>query len=171
MDILQPYDLNAKGDLYMYTITFTDGTKFEGGSPANSLWDTIPDKPIKSIRYSLTPFITYEFKDFEAYNHCVERCMGVNKQMNKITKVIIMGAIKERVYEIIMDAKGCVYQVVTARDKEYSQFSKLTPEGKFGGWVNAGPLTGWKQGVVGTDEKAAKPSLRKITPQGETVKV
>jgi hypothetical protein len=143
----------------MYTVTFTDGTTFEGGSPNESLWDKIPAKPIRSIEYALTPFLKYLFKDFECYNHCVERVRGVNKGVEKITKVIIMGMTAKRVYQIMMDDKGGVYQLVTEIGKEYSPYSKYL-DGKFLGWGNGKPLAGWRPGVPLCDEN--QPKLTKV---------
>jgi hypothetical protein len=130
----------------MYEVTFTDGTIFKGGQPSNSLWDQMPDKPIRSILYSLTPFLEYKFSGFDSYNHTVERVRGVNTTLEIINKVIIMGRTQNRVYEIMMDAKGGVYQLVVENGKEYSPVSKLE-DGKFKGWVNGKPLSGWRHGV------------------------
>lgn len=143
----------------MYTVTFTDGSTFEGGSPANSRWSEIPKKPIASILYALTPFQKYLFKDFESYNHCVERVRGVNKGVEKITKVIIMGMTDKRVYQIMMDDKGGVYQLVVPIGKEYSPFSKYE-SGKFLGWGNPKPLAGWIPGVPLSQE--VSPKLTKV---------
>jgi hypothetical protein len=146
----------------MYTITFVDGTTFEGGNPQDSKWDEIPKKPIKSVLYSITPFMQYLFKNFEAYNHCVERVRGVNMSYAAITKVIIMGLTKNRVYQIILDKDGSVYQTVVAYGKEYSPYSKQI-DGKFAGWDNGKPLTGWVQGVpLESLERDDSPRLEKI---------
>jgi len=130
----------------MYLVTFADGSIFEGGNPHDSKWNDIPDKPIKSIEYSLTPFMKYLFKDFESYSHVVERVRGVNKSLETITKVIIMGKVGNKVYQIMMDNKGSVFQLVVASGKEYSPESKML-DGKFNGWYNAKPVGGWKRGI------------------------
>jgi hypothetical protein len=132
-----------------YVITFEDGSTFDGGNPQDSRWDEIPNKLIASLEYSLTPFMKYKFSGFVAYNHLVERVRGVGNSVDIISKVVIMGMVDNRVYEILLDRTGGVYQVVTAIGKEYSPESKLV-DGKFGGWVNAKPVTvGWKNGVKG----------------------
>jgi len=144
----------------MYTVTFLDGTTFKGGSPANSLWGDIPDrKSIQSIEYSLTPFLKYCFSGFESYCHTVERCKGVNTSLEMISKVIIMGRTKNRVYQIMMDKDGGVYQLVVPYGQEYSPVSKIKDE-KFNGWENGRSLTGWKEGVLGGVAK-----LEKIKPE------
>lgn len=130
----------------MYTVMFSDGSKFEGGSPNDSLWNEIPDKPIVSVSYALTPFITYRFENYESYCHCVERVQGINKNFKMISKVVIMGKIKGSVHQIIMDSKGNVYQTVVPYGKEYSSQCKIV-DGKFAGWLNGRALTGWKTGV------------------------
>ena len=144
----------------MYTILFSDGSTFEGGNPQDSKWDQIPNKAIQSILYSLTPFISYKFSDFDSYNHCVERVRGVNTSMEVISKVIIMGRTKNRVYQIMMDDKGGVYSLVVENGKEYSPQSKIV-DGKFAGWANGKPLTGgWVKGIEG-----GEPRLEKIKKQ------
>ena len=143
----------------MYKVTFEDGTSFEGGSPSESKWGEIPNLPIKSIEYSLTPFLTYLFSGFESYCHVVERVQGVNKGLSLISKVIIMGRTKNRVYQIMMDSTGSVFQLVVKDGQEYSPSSKII-DGKFGGWDNGRPLSGWKVGIVG-----GEPKLEKIKTQ------
>lgn len=143
----------------MYTITFIDGSKFEGGNPSDSKWDKMGNLPIKSIEYSLTPFIKYRFRDFDSYNHCVERVKGVNKSIDLISKVIIMGSTKNRVYQIILDKDGQVFQTVVPYGKEYSPYSKIV-NGKFAGWSNPKPLAGWKHGVVDGAPKLQKIFIR-----------
>lgn len=143
----------------MYTVIFSDGTTFEGGSPAKSLWNEIPHKPIQSIEYSLTPFIKYRFSGFESYNHCVERIRGVNKSLELISKVIIMGRTRNRVYQIMMDKDGNVFQLVVPEGKEYSPQSKII-DGKFAGWDNGKALSGWHEGLFGE-----VPKLEKIKTQ------
>jgi hypothetical protein len=146
----------------MYTVTFTDGTTFQGGNPADSKWSEIPKKQIRSILYELTPFIKYSFSNFEAYNHCVERVRGVNKSFETITKVIIMGLTGNRVYQIMMDKDGGVYQIVVPHGKEYSPHSKYV-DGKFVGWGDAKSLSGWVTGVLPeTLERGVTPKLEKI---------
>lgn len=143
----------------MFITTFTDGSTFQGGNPQDSKWDQMPNLPIKEIEYSLTPFIKYVFKDFDGYNHCVERVRGVNTSFERITRVIIMGRTENRVYQIMLDQDGSVYQLVVPVGKEYSVESKLQ-NGKFAGWSNAKPLTGWKKGIeLGPDQS---PRLEKI---------
>ena len=130
-----------------YTITFEDGTEFVGGSPADSKWDSIPKKPIKQLEYRLTPMIGYLFKDFDAYNHLVERVKTVNASGELITKLVVMGAVANRVYQIILDSQGNVFRTVVGAGKEYSPSCKLE-DGKFAGWNNPKPLTvGWKTGA------------------------
>lgn len=151
----------------MYTVNFFDGTTFEGGNPSDSKWDEIPKKAITSIEYSLTPFITYRFADFDAYNHCVERVKGVNNSLNTITKVVIMGAVKNRVYQIVLDATGSVFQTTVAAGEEYSTQTKLDANGRFAGWINPKPLTsGWKSGAK--RPAGVEPRLEKMVNEGLT---
>jgi hypothetical protein len=139
----------------MYSIAFDDGTTFEGGNPSESRWGEIPKKPIKSIDYSLTPFITYHFEGFEAYNHMIERIKGVNKAIDVIDKVCIMGLTKNRVYQILLIRDGSVFQLVVPYGKEYSPQIKLM-NGKFNGWENGKSLAGWREGLLGGIPKLTK---------------
>ena len=147
----------------MYTVTFSDGTTFQGDTPSDSKWDEIPKKPIKSIVYSLTPFIKYSFSDFDAYNHCVERVRGVNKTFEKITKVVIMGRTKNRIYQIMMDDSGGVFQLVVADGKEYSPRSRIV-DGKFAGWDNGKPLGGWIVGIQDGSPRLEKVFVKNDSP-------
>lgn len=130
-----------------YTVTFADGSTFEGGNPAKSLWDSIPDKPIQSIEYALTPYQTYRFSDFESYNHCVERVRGVNNGAETISKVIIMGQVGSMVHQIMLDASGAVYKLVVPFGAEYSPQIKIVDD-KFAGWLKGRPLSGWRKGAI-----------------------
>lgn len=149
----------------MYKINFLDGTEFIGGEPHDSKWDLIPHKSIKSIEYQLTPFLKYIFSNFESYNHMVERIRGVNNSIEVITKVIIMGRFKGRVVQVMMDNHGSVYELNGLKyGEEYSNQVHLTPEGRFNGWKNGRPLTGWREGVYGQVPKREK---IKNPPQNE----
>ncbi|HSG31995.1 MAG TPA: hypothetical protein VLB82_10670 [Thermodesulfobacteriota bacterium] len=57
----------------LYTVTFTDGTTFEGGKDIyNSKWLDIPDKPIKCLEYSLGDDSTIKMYNKESYLCFVE---------------------------------------------------------------------------------------------------
>lgn len=131
----------------MYKVTFTDGTEFDGGEPEQSMWDCLPSKPIKSVVYWLKDSPKYSFSDFEEYNHCVERVRGVNTGTDFISLVIIMGRIKNRVYQMIFDLKtGEIKQDVPKYGEEY--------KGR--------PLTGWKFGILYEEENYPGPKLKKL---------
>ena len=129
----------------MYQVTFIDGEVFTGGEPEHSMWDTLPNKPIKSVTYWLSEEMKWSFSDFEEYNHCVERVKGINSPIDVITKVIIMARVKARVYQIIYDCKeGTVLQDVKPYGQEY----------------NGRPLTGWRFGQLNPDFPG--PKLKRI---------
>lgn len=141
----------------MYKVTFADNTIFEGGTPVNSLWSDLPNKPIQSIEYWVTD-LHFLFENFEEYNHCVERIKGVNTPLETVTKAIIMGRVAQRVYQVVFDLKtGNTWQLVTVYGEEYSPQERFDLKGDFAGWKNGKSLSGWKQGLVGES-----PKLRKI---------
>lgn len=143
----------------MYKIKFVDGSVFDGGEPENSLWDKIPVTPIKSIVYWLNEELKFSFTEFEEYCSCVERVKGLNNGIEMVSKAIIMGRVGQRVYQVVFDLKkGCIYQLVTIWGQEYSNQENIDNEGNFKGWLNAKPLSGWKQGILG-----GNPKLKKIT--------
>lgn len=146
----------------MYKVTFEDGTTFDGGDPINSRWDELPNKPIQSLEYWVTPVkreggmilaekeIRFRFSDFEEYNHCVERVRGVNNTIDRINKVIVMGRVKKIVYQIVFDLnEGRLFQMVAPWGQEYSPQVRLL-DGVFAGWENGKPLSGWKFGLLNT---------------------
>jgi hypothetical protein len=137
-----------KKGLPMYKVTFEDGTEFDGGEPDISLWDQLPNKPIKSILYWVNnrKFI---FSDFEEYNHCVERVFGVTTNMQAISRAIIMGRVKKRVYQVIFDFRNKDF-VVTRDVKPYGQE------------YNDKPLTGWKFGILLEEDAFPGPKLKEV---------
>src|SRR5579863_1888181 len=114
----------------MYQVIFDDGSEFTGGEPDNSMWDMLPKKPIQSVTYWLDERLKFKFDNFEEYNHCVERVRGVNSGTEVVTKAIIMGRVKNRVYQVIYDlTKPAVYQIVTPWGHEYSNNALHGPQG------------------------------------------
>ena len=145
----------------MYQVTFIDGTEFTGGEPEQSMWDMLPEKPIKSIVYWLTESEKWRFSDFEEYCHCVERVKGVNSAIERVTKAIIMARVKERVYQVIFDLKrGITFQLVTPYGKEYSPQERVDDAGRFLGYLNGKPVTGWRNGIL--DAEYPGPKLKRI---------
>jgi hypothetical protein len=160
----------------MYKVTFFDGTEFDGGEPESSMWDMLPNKPIKSILYWLNEKEKYLFSDFEEYCHCVEKNLLINptdltpgKPIERVTKAIIMGRVKQRVYQVVFDLKrGQVYRLVTPYGQEYSSQERLNDQGVYVGHYNGKPLSGWLQGIL--DENGYPgPKLKKITPEETTI--
>lgn len=131
----------------MYDVTFEDGSVFHGAEPINSLWDELPNKPIKSISYWVNDS-KFLLENFEEYNHCVERVRGVNVSMDIVSRAMIMGRIGSRVYQVVFDLRtGAVTRLVVPYGQEYSsQFTmNHAHEGK--------PLTGWRIGLFNQPAK------------------
>lgn len=146
----------------MYNIIFDDNTMFEGSNPQESKWQDIPNKPIKSIEYNLTPFLKYIFSNFESYNHIVERVNGINSNLKIISKVIIMGRSKNRIYQVMFDDKGNVYRLVVKNGEEYSPTVKII-DNKFAGWLDGKPTLGWKIGIPNAEPRLEKYTLKQGT--------
>lgn len=148
----------------MYQVTFIDSTEFTGGEPESSMWDMLPKKPIKSIVYWLHENEKYELSNFEEYCSCIERAVVVNpngketgRPIERVTKAIIMGRIKERVYQVVFDLKrGTVYRLVTPWGQEYSNQEQVGQNGEFLRYVNGKPLSGWLQGILNADYPGPK---------------
>jgi len=116
----------------MYKTFFEDNTEFIGGNPENSLWNKMPDKPIKKIEYSLLNH-TAIFENYESYNHLAEKVEFIltNKKC-RITKVLLMAKKNDIVYIFIFDLfLKKVYQDSYTFGKEYCGKS----------------TTGWKKGL------------------------
>ena len=137
----------------MYQVIFCDNTEYVGGEPNNSLWNEMPQKPIKSILYWLNEDSKYLFTDFEEYCHVVERSQvfnGSQKPQETVTKALIMGRVGKRVYQVIYNLKtGKTYQSCLPYGQEYSNQELLSREGEFIGWKNGKPVGGWHQGIIG----------------------
>ncbi len=146
----------------MYKIKFSDDSEFVGGEPENSLWNEIPkDKTVSSMQYSFlgTGFL---LKDFESYNHIVERAVvllnyagKVYPPADRITRIIIMAKWQNRVYEVVYDLK---------MQKAYQQIEFLGREYKNSEGIDIGPLlkvtqatTGWTRGQF---DPAVLPQIR-----------
>jgi hypothetical protein len=147
----------------MYQVTFIDGTEFAGGEPDQSMWDMLPDKPIQALTYWIKDSDKYHFTDFEEYNHCVERVQGVNGGFQSISKVIVMGRVGKRVYEVLFDlTQGRVYQFVAPYGEEYGSKAITNKEGYITGWEAGRPLTGWRFGILPSPENYPGPKLKRI---------
>lgn len=149
----------------MYQVTFIDGTEFTGGEPDSSMWDMLSKTPIKKILYWLHEKEKYELSNFEEYCHCVERCQIVNKAgdrpMEKITKVIVMGRVAQRVYQVVFDFKrGTTYRLCTPYGEEYSNQERVDADGNFLGYSNAKAIGGWHHGILNAEYPG--PKLKKV---------
>lgn len=145
----------------MYQVTFTDNTEFTGGEPDSSMWDMLPKKQIKRIIYWLHEKEKYDLSLFEEYCHCVERCQVFNqgdvRPQEKISKVIIMGRVAQRVYQVVFDLKrGTTYKLCTPYGEEYSNQERVDDSGKFLGYSNAKPLGGWVHGILNAEYPGPK---------------
>lgn len=136
----------------MYKVRFDDDSEFMGGDPKKSNWENLPPgKKIASIQYKLMG-IAMIFKGFEEYNHIVERAEIINAKdrtsVHRITKVIVMGKWKMRVYQIVFDfQKGVAYQQVTKYGQEYLQESKIV-NAQGNNFKSEGvPVSGWFPGA------------------------
>lgn len=115
----------------MYTIIFQDGTCFEGGDLQNSLWNQIPDKPIKELYYKIGNNIL-KLKGYERYNHLIERASALFVKKSQISGIYILG-----------ERKDCVekFYINLRTNKLEHSFTKFGQECK-------GRMTpGWKQGL------------------------
>jgi len=116
----------------MYYLNFGKGIEFAGGEPNNSRWNEIPTKQITELNYNMFgKKIT--MRDFESYNHIVERAKMINKKFaDTITAVYLMGKYKSQVYVIKFD-------LIQNTIKDYIS--------EFGHEYNGGTTTGWKEGL------------------------
>lgn len=116
----------------MYNVIFKNGEKFEGGEPENSKWNEMPDLEISQLNYSLgTKWLILE--NYEAYNHLVEYITIVGQTKTIISKILILGKIKNYVHKFTYDfIKGRVKMEMVQYGKEYNNSS----------------TTGWKKGLL-----------------------
>lgn len=120
-----------------YTIIFTDNSVFKGGDINNSLWNTMPNKPILKLIYKILDK-TITLENYESYNHLVEHISFLQNNKKMITKVILMVKKGNDVMKLICDlTKNKIYPDVAVIGKEY--------QGK--------PVTGWKLGIKNKQPK------------------
>ena len=114
----------------MYEIEFIDGQIWVGSSPENSGCNSMPNKPIKEISYSLFNQ-SFILNNYDAYNHLAERTSTLDGKQS-ITKVFLMGKKGNRVDIIVFDLqKKQIYKQIKEFGKEY--YEK--------------PTSGWKPGI------------------------
>ncbi len=119
----------------MYTITFEDGTKYQGGNLLKSGWNSMPTKPIKEWVYQLAGK-QFKMSGYEEYNHIVERVNVGGQEI--ITKVILMGRVGQLVESYMVDL----------------QLKRIFSNGNIIGTEYQGKsVTGWKTGVRGIPTK------------------
>jgi hypothetical protein len=84
------------------------------------------------------------------------------RPQEKITKIIIMGRVAKRVYQVIFDInRGKVYQVNgVPYGQEYSHQEQTDAQGNFLGWLNPKPVGGWRQGILNAPYPG--PKLKRI---------
>jgi len=135
----------------MYKIRYSDDSEFMGGDQSDSKWNEMPNKPIASLQYSFAD-VNISMKGFEQYNHIIEHVVVLNndprkigKKVHRVSKAILMGKWKNRVYEVIFDFdKKNVYQQVEIFGKEYIEKDVSA----LGQRLRVGQATtGWKKGA------------------------
>lgn len=115
----------------MYTIFFEDGTTFEGGEPNNSLWNEMPNKPIKKLIYKLFGK-TIELENYEEYNHLVflNYVLGKNQTFISSIQIKVKYGLLIGIYEFNYLKKQLIVKV----------------EENYG--LNVEKDTGWKTGLL-----------------------
>jgi len=113
----------------MYKIIFEDNTEFEGGNLENSLWNEIPNKPIKELKYYLENK-TLRLIEYDFYNHEIEKIVLMNDKKIICNSIILSAKKGNNVLRIIIDIKT---QLVGTK------------------WVKSNKLniSGWKLGLGG----------------------
>lgn len=117
----------------MYKIKFIDGTVYTGGSPENSLWNKMPNKPIKSLTYNIFGK-TIIMENYECYNHVVFKFGGVFGKTTGVNKIMLMVKQKNEVLIVNID---CIKKKITYKTA------------CFGKEFNGKPIGGWKKGLDG----------------------
>ena len=115
----------------MYNIIYSNLGKWTGGGYADSKWDEQPNEPIAELTYELFG-ITVTLKNYEAYNHIVERIALIGRKESLITKVILMAKKGEQVLCLIWDI----------RKHEFTKEVQM-----FGAEYCGRPTTCWKEGL------------------------
>ena len=96
----------------MYTIFFEDGTTFGGGEPDNSLWNEMPNKPIKKLIYKLFGK-TIELENYEEYNHSVfcNYVLGKNKTFISSVQIKVKYKLLIKIFEFNYFKKQLIVKI------------------------------------------------------------
>ncbi len=126
----------------LYQVMFQDGTTFNGGkSYKKTLWNEIPDKPIKQISFRLPDGNYFTLRGYEAYNHFIEATQDVYGS-NRFTLryQYFMGKLKDKVVSFrvsLFQTKDSKYKIGDITRREYI----------FGREYANKSTKGWKQGI------------------------
>lgn len=118
----------------MYKIFFEDGAVFMGGEPINSLWNKIPDKPIKKIEYVLFGHTIF-IEGYDKYNHLLKHNYSILSSKQFVSNIILLAKNGNQVIKFVFD-------IIKKR--------LIIEESIFGKEFEGQPSTGWKEGLYDT---------------------
>lgn len=105
----------------------------------DSGWVSLPDKPIKSLEYSM-PWASLVLRDYEAYLHMVEVFQKIG-QSAIIDNVYLMG----RKSGFVMSYRVTIFQ--QNQDSEFKVGDITMRILPFGKEYRGGPTKGWRRGL------------------------
>jgi len=120
----------------LFNIFFNDGSNYQGGTLEQPKWLDIPDKPIRSIFYSLPLGDFLTLIGYEKYYHFVEVCKDLNGDRSGQVQLEFAYLIGKkgndyRIYKISLRT-GQIQIIDTDKDNE--MIKQLNP-------------IGWKKGI------------------------
>lgn len=127
----------------LYQVQFEDGSSYNGGdSYKETLWNKMPEKPIKQIAFHLPDGNLLVMRGYDEFNHIVEATQDVyNSTKFTLRYQYLMGRLGDKVisYRItLFEGKDSRYRMGDVTRREY----------KWGKEYSNKPTKGWKKGII-----------------------
>ena len=134
----------------LFEAVYLDNSKSYGGSLADSKWNDIHE-PIKRLTINLgCKHLILE--GYDAYNHLIEKAVGLIGKVNQITKQVLFAKKGDKVYVFMVDFTNNCKLVQSVWD--------------FGIEFNNKPTSGWKEGVSGDHIVDVKEGVKVFSQTG-----
>ena len=128
----------------IYRVGFSDGSSFNGGENyEKTLWNSIPNKPIKLIAFTLPDknrLILQGYNEYNSFIEATQEIYGGNKRTLRYQ--YLLGRLNDKVisYRVTLfsSKKDSRYQLgdITRREYEWGKEYKNSP------------TKGWKKGII-----------------------
>ena len=127
----------------LYQVQFDDGSSYNGGeSYKETLWNNMPDKPIKQIAIHLPDENLLVLRGYNEYNHFIEATQDIYGSIKFTLRYqYLLGKLGDKVisYRItLFEGKNNRYKMGDLTRREYER----------GKEYKNSPTKGWKKGII-----------------------